>query len=116
MLNFLAIFLVIAGTVVGAFGSLYMKKGAKNFDMNLLKQLRNKELILGLALFVISAPFYIYGLSLERLSILYPITSLTYIWVAFLSLKFLGEKMNWQKWCGIFLIVLGIFFIAYFAA
>jgi len=116
MLNLLAIVLVIFGTVLGAFGSLYLKKGAKSFDLNLLKQLRNKELIIGIVLFVVSAPFYIYGLSIERLSIVYPITSLTYIWVAFLSLKFLGEKMNWHKWLGIILIMAGIFFIACFAA
>ena len=116
MLNTLAIILVIAGTLIGAFGSLYLKKGARHFNFNILKQLKNKNLILGLVLFVISALFYIYALSMERLSMLYPITSLTYIWVALISIKFLGEKMNKYKWLGVILIILGIFMVGSFAA
>lgn len=113
-INVLALILVLIGTVVASFGSMYMKKGAKNFNFNLLKQLKNKNLILGIILFVVGALFYVYALSMERLSILYPTTSLTYIWVALISLKFLGEKMNKHKWFGIFLIILGIIMVGFF--
>lgn len=116
MLNLLAIVFVILGTIIGAFGSLYLKKGAKHFNFNILEQLRNRNLILGVFLFVLSAFFYIYALTIERLSLLYPITSFTYIWVALISFKFLGEKMNKYKWLGVFLIVLGIFVVGYFSA
>ncbi len=51
---------------------------------------------------------YIGALRLGRLSVLAPITSLTYIWVAFLSVRFLGEEMNKFKWLGIFTIIVGV--------
>lgn len=116
MLNALAIILVLIGSFIGTFGSLYLKKGAKHFNFNILKQLKNKHLILGIFLFVLSSVFYIYALSMERLSLLYPLTSLTYIWVALVSIKFLRERMNKHKWLGIAMIILGIFFVTYFSA
>jgi len=45
------------------------------------------------------------------LSILYPFVSVTYVWVALLSVRFLGEKMNKFKWIGIAMIILGVSFI-----
>jgi len=115
VLNILAIILVLIGSFIGTFGSLYLKKGAKNFNFNILEQIRNKQLILGIFLFVLSSIFYIYALSMEKLSLLYPLTSLTYIWVALVSVKFLGEKMNKPKWLGIALIIIGISLVTYFS-
>ncbi len=115
MINWFAILLVVIGTLIGAVGSVFMKKGAVKFNFNPLDQLRNTNLQAGMVLFFISAIVYIYGLSLERLSLIYPLTSLTYLWVAFLSARFLGEKMSPRKWLGILLIVIGIFMITYFA-
>ena len=115
-INILAMTLVLIGTIVASFGSMYLKRGAKNFNFNILKQLKNKNLILGIVLFVVGALFYVYALSMERLSILYPTTSLTYIWVALISLKFLGEKMNKYKWLGILFVIIGIVMISFFAA
>jgi len=115
VLNALAIVLVVIGTIIGAFGSLYLKKGAKDFNLNLFKQIKNWQLIFGVILFVLSSVFYIYALTMEKLSFLYPVTSLTYIWVAFVSVWFLKEKMNKYKWAGIALIVLGIIIIGLFS-
>jgi len=115
-INLFAISLVVISTVTGAFGSLFLKKGAEHFNLNLLKQLRNKNLIFGCLLFIAGTALYVPALSMERLSILYPITSLTYIWVALVSVRFLKEKMNKHKWLGISLIVIGIFLISCFSA
>ncbi|MBW2990851.1 EamA family transporter [Candidatus Woesearchaeota archaeon] len=116
MLNALAIFLVFIGTIIAAFASLYLKKGAKHFNFNIIRQLNNKDLVFGVILFIIVSLLYLYALGMERLSILYPFTSLTYVWVALVSIKFLKEKMNKYKWISIFLIILGIFLITYFSA
>ena len=115
VLNTLAIILVVIGNFIGAFGSVFLKKGAKNFNFNILKQLRNKYLIFGVLLFVLSSVAYIYALSMERLSVLYPVTSFTYILVALFSVWLLKEKMNKYKWLGIILIILGIIFVGYFS-
>ncbi|MBN2459219.1 EamA family transporter [Candidatus Woesearchaeota archaeon] len=115
MLNLFAAFLVLIATFTGAFSSLFLKKGAEKFNLSLLQQLRNKDLILGVVLFFAGFVVYVYALSLEKLSILYPITALTYVWTAFISIKFLNEKMNLYKWLGIATIILGIFCVTYFA-
>lgn len=115
MLNTLAIILVVIGNFIGAFGSVFMKKGAKAFNFNILNQLKNKYLILGVLLFVLSSVAYIYALTMERLSVLYPVTSFTYILVALFSVWLLKEKMNKYKWLGILLIILGIILVGYFA-
>lgn len=114
MPSFFVFVLVVLGTIVGAFGSIYLKLGAKNFNLNLFKQLKNKSIILGLFLFTFSTALYVLLLKTERLSLLYPLTSLGYIWVSLLSVAVLKEKMNMNKWFGIACIIAGIFLINYF--
>jgi drug/metabolite transporter (DMT)-like permease len=113
MIKAMIVVLMLATTIAGAFGSLFFKKAAKDFNFNILKQLRNTNLIIGVLLFGIGTLFYLLALRTGGLSIIYSLTSLTYIWIALISRKFLGEKMNKFKWLGIALIMLGIFLITY---
>ncbi len=62
-------------------------------------------------LYGVSAVIYVWALKYGRLSLLYPITSLSYVWVSLLSVKFLKENMNNYKWIGISLIILGVILI-----
>jgi drug/metabolite transporter (DMT)-like permease len=71
----------------------------------------NYNLFGAVALYAIGTALFIPALKGGELSVLYPIVALTYIWVSFLSVKFLGEKMNKLKWLGIALIILGVSFI-----
>lgn len=104
--------LVIIGTFIGAVGSLYLKKGSSTISLKILELIQNYQLILGVILYLLSSVFFIAALKYGELSTLYPITSLSYIWISFLSIKFLKEKMNKYKWMGIFLIILGVIFLA----
>ena len=106
-----SILLVIVATFIGAIGSIFLKKGADNLVMNLIKLIKNKDLYIGIVLFIFSSVFYVWALSSAELSLLYPITSLSYVWISFLSIRFLGEKMNNFKWLGITFIILGVFLI-----
>ncbi|MAG38839.1 multidrug transporter [Candidatus Woesearchaeota archaeon] len=106
-----AIALTVFATFIGAFGSLYLKKGSATLHRNILKVFSNKKLLFGIFLFLLSSVFYVFALKYARLSLIYPITSLTYVWVSFLSIKFLNEQMNNYKWTGIMLILLGVFLI-----
>ncbi len=116
MINAITMLLMLVITVLGAFGSMFFKKAAKDFDFNILKQLRNINLMIGVILFCLGTLLYILALRTGGLSTMYSLTSLTYIWVILISKKFLGEKINKYKWAGIILIMLGIFLITYFAA
>jgi uncharacterized membrane protein len=115
MISILTILLIFGATVLGAIGSLYMKKGSGKFNLNPLKQMKNKNLILGIFFFGISSVVYVLALKRGNLSIVYPLTSLTYVWISLLSVKFLNEKMNVFKWSGIALIMMGISLIALFS-
>jgi uncharacterized membrane protein len=107
-----AILLTIFATFIGAFGSLYLKKGSKHVSKDFFKLITNYELLFGIFLFLFSSVFYITALKYGELSLLYPITSVSYIWVSLLSVKFLNENMNKYKWLGITLIVIGVVFIS----
>jgi uncharacterized membrane protein len=105
------LFLMVPGSLIGAFGSILMKKGAKSFTLDMRKLKNNATALAGVSLFAISSVFYVIALGIERLSVLYPLSSLTYLMVAFLSTKFLGEKMTVSKWVGVIFIVIGSFLV-----
>ncbi|MCX6694937.1 MAG: EamA family transporter [Candidatus Altiarchaeota archaeon] len=103
-----AVAIILGATVIGSFGSIYLKRGSNRLEFNLSKLLSNRDLFLGLFLFVFSSVFFIIGLRGGELSVLYPLVSAGYIWISLLSVKMLGESMNRYKWLGIVLIVLGV--------
>ena len=108
MNQLIAMTIVLFATMIGAVGSLFLKYGSEHFAFNLKKILTNYKVIFGLFLYVISSILFIFALQWAELTLLYPETSLSYIWVSFLSIKFLKEKMNKFKWLGIFFIIVGV--------
>ncbi len=104
----IAVMLVVIAGIIGAFGALFFKKGSATIHRNIMTFVTNKYLYFGVALYVISTIFFVPALGLADLSLVYPLTSLTYIWVTLLSIKFLREKTNKYKWLGIVLILIGI--------
>ncbi|MDD5086892.1 MAG: SMR family transporter [Candidatus Nanoarchaeia archaeon] len=103
-----SILLVLIGTIIGAFGALYIKIGSKDFSLNIKKIIKNQKLILGFVFYALSSVFYVIALKGGDLSVIYPIVSIGYAWVCILSVWFLKEKMNSWKWIGIATIILGI--------
>ena len=106
-----AIGLVISGTLLGAFGPILLKKASARRLSKLSSLATNYHLFGGVALYAVGTLLFIPALKGGDLSVLYPFVSLSYIWVSFLSIKFLGEKMNKFKWLGIALIIVGVTFI-----
>lgn len=68
----------------------------------------NLPLVTGYSLYGISTVLLVLALRDGELSILYPVISLTYVWVTFLSVAFFKESMNLYKILGVFTIVLGV--------
>lgn len=106
----IAIIAVFFATILGAFGAIYFKKGSRNV---LTLRFKNTKLFYGLVFYSISALMFIWALKRGELSILYPITSLSYVWVSFLSIVLVGERMNKYKWIGILFIILGVSLIGF---
>ena len=108
----LTILTVVIATVVGAFGAIYLKKASSDFSLK-LKFLLNKFFLLGVLFYGISTIIYLIALRFGELSILFPTVSTVYIWVNIFSKQFLGEKMTKFKWFGVFIIILGVIFLAF---
>jgi drug/metabolite transporter (DMT)-like permease len=102
--------LVLFGSVIGSFGAVFLKSGAaklKDGFWNIL----NWRLALGVALFLGSSGFFIMGIRHGELSVLYPMVSLGYIWTLLWSRVFFQEAFTRQKFFGLGLILLGVFFV-----
>ncbi|MGV8140991.1 MAG: EamA family transporter [Candidatus Woesearchaeota archaeon] len=112
------ILLMLVSTIIGAFGSIFLKKGAEHFHIRFTIEgivgiLKNWKIILGLGLYVLSTITFIYMLKTEELSVLYPLTSMGYIFVTVFSVVLLKEKLNIYKIFGIALIVLGVALVTF---
>jgi len=107
-MNAIAFFLLIPAMFFSALASLFFKKGAKFLT---LKKIINKNLIKGVFLYILSTIFYVLSLKNGDLSIIYPLSSLNYIFIIFLSKRYLNEKINKYKFIGIFMIIIGSIFV-----
>lgn len=103
-----AIILTISLTIIGSFGAFFLKLGSEKFSFNPFELLKNYKLILGFLLYGTVIPLFIIALKGGELSVLYPLVSLSYIWISIISIKFLGERMNIWKWAGIVMIIFGV--------
>lgn len=106
-----SVILVVVATGIGAFGALALKYGANKMTRKDKWSFLNNRLIIGVFLYGLSSIFFLIGLKDGDLSVLYPITSLSYIWISLLSIKMLHEKMNFYKWLGIAAILAGVVLI-----
>ena len=109
MVSVLVLGIMAVGSLLGALGTLSIKKGTTG--NSLLQLFRTRRFLWGFFLLIISTVLYFFALRQEELSVLYPLVSLTYVWTTLLSIKYLGERMNGWKWLGLFGILLGVVFI-----
>ena len=100
--------LVFLCTLLGAAAQILFKIGSARFSLNLLEDATNLPLIVGLVLYGGFTLLMVMALREGELSMLYPIISLTYVWVTLLSYTLLGEKPNAFKTIGITVIVIGV--------
>jgi drug/metabolite transporter (DMT)-like permease len=68
----------------------------------------NIQLIAGLAVYGIGAVIMIIALQHGELSVLYPLISLNYVWVAIVAVLLFNESMNPAKIAGIVVIMAGV--------
>lgn len=102
--------LVIAFTVLAATAQVLFKFGTVRLNQNpsLIGLLTNFPLIGGLALYGVGSAMMVIALRHGELSFLYPLISLSYVWVAILSVVVFQEEMNPYKIAGIGVIIAGV--------
>jgi len=102
--------LVLFGSVIGSFGAVFLKSGAAKLKQGFWHIL-NLQLATGVALFLLSAVFFVLGIRHGELSVLYPMVSLGYVWTLVWSRVFFHEPFTRQKFYGLGLILVGVFFV-----
>lgn len=104
-----SIALVLLCTFFGAIGQILIKFGANTLpNGHPVTMLTNLPLMAGYSLYGISAVLLVLALRDGELSILYPVISLTYVWVTFLSVLFFKETLHPFKVLGVLTIVAGV--------
>jgi len=111
--------LVLVASFIGSFGAVFLKSGAAQLHRGWLHLFISQDLPFfnwrlasGVALFLLSSYFFVLGIRPPgELSVLYPMVSLGYIFTLFWSRLFFKEPLTRVKFFGLFLIVVGVFFV-----
>jgi len=108
---------------LGAFGQVFLKMGLGEHGiaaghelletiLNIARTMLTPKVVLGLALYVVSTFFWLTAISRVRLSVAYPLISLSYPLVVVLSATILGEQVRWPyAAAGLAFIIAGVSFI-----
>ena len=101
--------LMMAGaTLISAMAQILMKIGMTHFSLNLLAILTNVPLIAGYALYGLFTLLMVLALREGELSLMYPIISLSYVWVTALSYFIFHDTLSPLKLVGIAGIMAGV--------
>lgn len=101
---------VLVMTLFGSLGALFLKRGSAKVS-ELKSLVTTPQIWLGGLFYLAGALLNIYLLRGYSYSIVYPLTSLTYVWSLILSALLLHEKVTVQKLLGIAAICLGAFLL-----
>ena len=103
--------LVLLASFIGSFGAVFLKMGAQRLKLSIGALLRNYHLAAGVFFFLLSSYFYVLGVRVGELTILYPMVSLGYVWTLFWSRIFFKEPFTRSKFIGLGMILVGIVFL-----
>jgi multidrug transporter EmrE-like cation transporter len=97
-------------------GQLLLKKGVLASSLSadlgsILKTLFSPLIFLGLTAYGVSAVVWLFVLQKFPLSVAYPALSLTYIAIVFISIYLFKEPFTTFKILGVFLIIIGVYFL-----
>ena len=104
----IAIIIVVLCTILTSSGQLFLKLGSNNLSLDIFNLIQNYWLLAGIVLYGMGAILFIIALKFGELSVVYPIISLSFVWVTLLSSLFLNEELTSLKFSGIPLILIGV--------
>ena len=107
---YVSLLMVLACTIVGSFGAVFLKMGSARIDGSLMSMI-NTQLLIGVALYLASSVFYGFGIKGAQLSVVYPMVSLSNVWALIWSKWFFVEPLSKQKLFGLALILIGVCFV-----
>ena len=90
---------ILPMTLLGSFGSLALKKASSSSSF--LHLITCKYLYLGAFLYGLASVIHVLSLKHYDMSLIAPLTALTYVWTLFVSAHFLREAVTIGKIIGI---------------
>lgn len=112
---YLVIFLTLFAALITSLAQLLYKKALGNRlekKREVLKLVKNKRIITGIAMVFAALVIYLYALSAAPLSIVYPTFASTFIFITLISHFWLKEKIPSIRMLGILIIFIGIVIVA----
>ncbi|MGP8245488.1 MAG: EamA family transporter [Bryobacteraceae bacterium] len=104
---FSSVVLVLAASVIGSFGAVFLKLGAARWKGDIWG-LVSWRLALGVGLYLGSSVIYTMGIKHGQLSVLYPMVALGYVWALLWARLFFDERFTRQKQIGLGLVLIGV--------
>ena len=112
--------LIIEAIIQSAFLALaqyFMKIGMDrvvdySMSWTFFRSFMNWQMGLALILYIIGMVIYMLMLRHYELSVIYPLTSISYVFTMLLAMFFLGEAIPFIRWLGVFFVMLGVGMIA----
>jgi len=105
-------FMILISVILGVIGQVFLKKGMIGFgggwETLLLHIVKNPFVLLGFGFYFLSSLIWLLILSRVDLSYAYPMLSLGYIFIVFLSWLIFKEYISIFRWLGVILISLGV--------
>ncbi len=111
-------------SLLAALGQLLLKAGTNQlgaFNITgagdvfplLMRIVLNPFIVIGAVLFAGGFLFWLFLLSWFQLGVIFPLTAMTFIFVAWMSYFTLGETLGIINYFGMLLIALGVYFLLY---
>lgn len=89
------------------------KVDAFSMSWNYFKGYVSWQMILAIVMFIVALILWLYMLKNFKLSLVYPLTSISYIFTLILAVIFLKETVSWISFVGVVLIMAGVGLLAY---
>ena len=102
--------LLLAGTVLAAAGQVFFKMGASGREN--IASFFNSWILAGFVAYALGTLFWIYSLSKLRLTVVYPFTALTFVFVYLFAILILHEPATIRALVGVALVLGGLFLIS----
>lgn len=103
-----AIGLVLVVSLCNGVGGLLLKLGADRSRFSWPRPRLDSRLLLGVLFYGVSTVLYVVSLRAGQLSVIYPVVSLSYLWIFLFSRLVLGEKLTPAKLVGGALLIAGV--------
>jgi drug/metabolite transporter (DMT)-like permease len=116
----LTITAIVISVIMGGLAQLMLKNGLDRSSVQtvhtaagkLQAMFINPRVLGGLAIYGLSTVFYLFALSREPLSFVYPMLALNFVFVTAMSRLVLGEHISGMRAAGIAVVVAGVSLVA----